>query len=88
MSTLHPSSVVGFIASMTDVERHAELVYAESLYEKVRIYSAFGVKADGEIEYVGHVGDCLFGRLVGFYQGSVCRFLFVWIFVFGTHPAL
>ena len=41
VSTLHPSSVVGFIASMTDVERHAELVYAESLYEKVRIYSAF-----------------------------------------------
>ena len=43
MSTLHPSSVVGFIASMTDVERHAELVYAESLFEKVRIHSAFEV---------------------------------------------
>lgn len=26
---------VGFIKSMTDVERHAELVYAESLFEKV-----------------------------------------------------
>lgn len=38
VSTLHPSSVVGFIASMTDVERHAELVYAESLYEKVSAY--------------------------------------------------
>ena len=26
---------VGFIKSMTPVERHAELVYAESLFEKV-----------------------------------------------------
>ena len=33
VSTLHPSSI-GFIKGMTDVERHAELVYAESLYEK------------------------------------------------------
>lgn len=30
------TSGVGFIKSMTDVERHAELVYAESLFEKVR----------------------------------------------------
>jgi hypothetical protein len=28
---------VGWIKSMTDVERHAELVYAESLFEKVRV---------------------------------------------------
>jgi uncharacterized membrane protein YagU involved in acid resistance len=49
VSTLHPSSVVGFIASMTDVERHAELVYAESLYEKVRIHSAFWVKLMGKL---------------------------------------
>ena len=33
VSTLHPNSV-GFIKGMTDVERHAELVYAESLYAK------------------------------------------------------
>ena len=33
VSTLHPSSI-GFIKGMTDVERHAELVYAESLYAK------------------------------------------------------
>lgn len=30
------TSGVGFVKSMTDVERHAELVYAESLFEKVR----------------------------------------------------
>lgn len=30
------SSGNGFIKSMTPVERHAELVYAESLFEKVR----------------------------------------------------
>ena len=29
------TSGVGFIKSMTAVERHAELVYAESLFEKV-----------------------------------------------------
>lgn len=29
------TSGVGFIRSMTGVERHAELVYAESLFEKV-----------------------------------------------------
>lgn len=38
---------VGFIKSMTDVERHAELVYAESLFEKVCIirvvYASFSV---------------------------------------------
>jgi hypothetical protein len=28
---------VGFVKTMTDVERHAELVYAESLFEKVRL---------------------------------------------------
>ncbi|CAA7263917.1 unnamed protein product [Cyclocybe aegerita] len=33
VSTLH-SSGIGFIKGMTDVERHAELVYAESLFEK------------------------------------------------------
>ena len=31
------TSGVGFIKSMTAVERHAELVYAESLFEKVRV---------------------------------------------------
>lgn len=25
-------------------------------------------------ECVGHVGDCVFRRLVSFYQGSVCLF--------------
>ena len=30
------TSGVGWIRSMTDVERHAELVYAETLFEKVR----------------------------------------------------
>jgi hypothetical protein len=30
------ASGVAFIKSMTPVERHAELVYAESLFEKVR----------------------------------------------------
>jgi hypothetical protein len=30
-------SGVEYIKSMTDVERHAELVYAESLFEKVRV---------------------------------------------------
>jgi len=34
VSSLNTSGV-GFIKSMTDVERHAELVYAESLFEKV-----------------------------------------------------
>lgn len=29
------TSGVGWIKSMTDVERHAELVYAETLFEKV-----------------------------------------------------
>jgi hypothetical protein len=33
VSTLHLSGV-GFIKGMTDVERHAELVYAESMFEK------------------------------------------------------
>ena len=28
---------VNWVKSMTDVERHAELVYAESLFEKVRL---------------------------------------------------
>ena len=28
---------VNWVKSMTDVERHAELVYAESLFEKARI---------------------------------------------------
>ena len=36
VSTIGASSTLDFIKSMTDVERHAELVYAESLFEKVR----------------------------------------------------
>jgi hypothetical protein len=35
VSSLGASSSSDFIKSMTDVERHAELVYAESLFEKV-----------------------------------------------------
>jgi len=34
--TGHATSGVPFVQSMTDVERHAELTYAESLFEKVR----------------------------------------------------
>ncbi|KIM37750.1 hypothetical protein M413DRAFT_448267 [Hebeloma cylindrosporum] len=34
VSTIHSGGTVSFIRSMTDVERHAELVYAESLFEK------------------------------------------------------
>ena len=34
VSTLGASSSLDFIKSMTAVERHAELVYAESLFEK------------------------------------------------------
>lgn len=33
VSTLHPSGI-SFIKGMTDVERHAELLYAESMFEK------------------------------------------------------
>jgi alcohol dehydrogenase YqhD (iron-dependent ADH family) len=33
VSSLNPSGF-GFMKSMTDVERHAELMYAETLYEK------------------------------------------------------
>jgi hypothetical protein len=33
VSTFHPGGV-GFIKGMTEVERHAELVYAESMFEK------------------------------------------------------
>ena len=36
VSTLH-SSGIGFIKGMTEVERHAELVYAESLFEKAML---------------------------------------------------
>lgn len=35
VSSLHSS--VGLIKSMTDVERHAELMYAETLYEKAML---------------------------------------------------
>ena len=31
------TSGVGFVKTMTPVERHAELVYAETLFEKVRV---------------------------------------------------
>ena len=34
------TSGVGFIKSMSALERHAELVYAESLFEKVSTYSS------------------------------------------------
>ena len=30
------TSGVGFVKTMTPIERHAELVYAETLFEKVR----------------------------------------------------
>jgi hypothetical protein len=33
VSSLQPSGI-SFIRSMTDIERHAELVYAETLFEK------------------------------------------------------
>lgn len=33
------STGVGFIKSMTAVQRHAELLYAETLFAKVRVYS-------------------------------------------------
>lgn len=36
VSSLHTSSI-GFIKSMTDIERHAELMYAETLYEKAML---------------------------------------------------
>lgn len=42
MGSLNTSGV-GFIKSMTPVERHAELVYAESLFEKVCRLPFFGI---------------------------------------------
>ena len=36
LSSLNTSGV-GFVKSMTDIERHAELMYAETLFEKVKL---------------------------------------------------
>ena len=43
VSTFHPNGV-GFIKGMTEVERHAELVYAESMFEK----AALGIIYSGD----------------------------------------
>ena len=48
MGSLNTSGV-GFIRSMTPVERHAELVYAESLFEKVRLRVDFSVSGSGSV---------------------------------------
>lgn len=39
------TSGVGFVKTMSDVERHAELVYAETLFEKVTWTSSFAASA-------------------------------------------
>lgn len=44
VSAVHSGLSVSFIKSMTDLERHAELVYAESLFEKALL----GIVYSGE----------------------------------------
>jgi len=58
---------VNWVKSMTDVECHAELVYAESLFEKVRnsstlsrLHTCFGPSLIIDGGSLGSVGDCLF----------------------------
>lgn len=48
VSSLGASSSVDFIKSMTHVERHAELVYAESLFEKVWLLRPYSVQCNTE----------------------------------------
>lgn len=66
---------VNWVKSMTDVERHAELVYAESLFEKVRnLGFTFPFLPPPQLiidDGSGSVGDRLFRRLARIYQGSV-----------------
>lgn len=61
---------VGFVRTMTDVERHAELVYAESLFEKVRLWiCGAGSSVSGHthpeelpmccFEVAGSIGSCV-----------------------------
>jgi hypothetical protein len=45
MASLNTTGV-GFVKTMTAVERHAELVYAESLFEKVTTLLLFVPKSD------------------------------------------
>lgn len=47
---------------MTDVERHAELVYAETLFEKVCLHDTAQLSP---LTFLGYGWDCIFGRLVG-----------------------
>ena len=56
------TSGVGWIRSMTDVERHAELVYAETLFEKVCLHDSALLSP---LTFLGYGWDCIFGRLVG-----------------------
>lgn len=57
---------------MTMVERHAELVYAESLFEKVSYSLLLPVRATTRPQ--GSSGRCVFRRLVGVHQRSVSGF--------------
>lgn len=60
---------MGWIKSMTPVERHAELVYAESLFEKVRVSSSLAHAS--LIPPQGYPRHCLLRGLAGVHQGSV-----------------
>lgn len=83
-SVIHSSSSAGWIKSMTDVERHAELVYAESLFEKVCTalrsleLSAGGIhRANGrsiELDYLGTTRNRILRRLASLHQRSVRLF--------------
>jgi hypothetical protein len=65
------SSGANWVKSMTVVERHAELVYAESLFEKAFLWiSALAVYVS-LTENLGPIGDRVFRRLACIYQGSV-----------------
>lgn len=70
LSSLNTSGV-GFVKSMTDVERHAELVYAETLFEKV-VYGLHYILVQFPTKYyVGSCGYRILGRLVCIYQRGV-----------------
>ena len=66
------STNANWTKSMTPVELHAELVYAESLFEKVCLLGHKHVtRADLIGLRSGPVGDCLFRRLARIHQRSV-----------------
>lgn len=62
---------VGFVKTMTDVERHAELTFAESLFEKVNRVVYLSLRHRFLTSTSGTAWNNLFGRLARVLEGGV-----------------